>query len=534
MFRTKEDYVREMARSGPYLNAVSNRLAASSERARFLGMVFGMAVSELVDPPDRKINFDIESNNGADGKWYQSLTNIKDTIGNIKYLRAMDAVSSSDPIPKTSEKGGKLPTSSKIVEIVEISDEIESEVESSDDDLPVYAKPDSDQEDEDEDPTLIQRNKAVAPVYIRDLIAGLRDSENYDRHKLAISTAANLIRRKSNFGTEVSEHIEDLAAKITGLKDTYDIEKFQEQRIQAMVALVVTQPLQMGQWFSVQLFSGDYALSQRASILTALTLAARELAGYREEDAELTGAYVANEQLFPSKKLPDKYEKVYKLDAAPVNAISHQLERTMIKPLATEAVEELTGPKALKVRTFSSRMEVEKKRKRPITNELAKIVADGFFFPLVNRWRVNLQLYGDNSAFKTSFLQAHFIKTLALILAASGTSTLSLPAMTVEFWSLLLSLRAAALSAKPVLESLLFAFLTILDINSNDQRRVAEDHSRELLETQAWVEKVVENHGAGTKEDDKVRVLAAGVLVRAKEVVYKYQRLLMGELVNYM
>ena len=111
---------------------------------------------------------------------------------------------------------------------------------------------------------------------------------------------------------------------------------------------------------------------------------------------------------------------------------------------------------------------------------------------------------------------------------------MSLPALTVEFWSLLLHERSAAQGAAPVLEALLFAFLTVLEINANDQRRIAEDHATELLETQAWAERVLENERGGSEEGEKVKMLAAAVLVKAKEVVDKYQRLLMGELVNYM
>ena len=495
-----------------------------------------MAVSGLVDPIDKRIDFGIDAVNPSEGRWYRDLVHVEDSVGSIRDLILSEAAElpvHTSTSTKRPPKNAEPSRSNKIVEVVEVLEEAETESESSGDDLTVYAKPDSDQEDEDEDPTLIQRNKPTAPVYIRDLIVGLRDTENYDRHKLAITTAASLIRRKSNFGSEVTEHIEQLASQITGLKDQYDLEKFQDMRIQAMIALVVAQPVKMGQWFSNMLFSGDYSMSQRASMLTALTLAARELAGYREEDAELTGAYVANEQLFPSKKMPDKYERMYKIEATPVNALSQQLERTMIKPMAAEAADKMAGPKVLQVRTFSSRMEVEKKRKRPIANELAKTVADGFFYPLTGRWRSNMQVYGDSSIFKSPFLQAHFLKTLALILSASGTNTLSLPAMTVEFWALLLSVRAAALNAKPVLEALLFSFLTLLDLNGNDQRRIAEDHSRELLETQAWVQQIMENLATGAQEDEKIRVLAAGVLVRAQEVVDKYQRLLLGELVDF-
>ena len=227
--------------------------------------------------------------------------------------------------------------------------------------------------------------------YIRDLIAGLRDEDNYDRHCLALETAADLVRRKTNFGTEVSEHIEDLATQLVGLKDTYDMESFQEWRLRGMVALVVARPVQMGQWFSSTLFNGAYSMSQRASILTTLSLAARELAGYREDDAALTGARVPSEDLFPSKRLPEKYEKRFIEDGLTVEQLSNRLERSMVRPMMLEAVDKVTGPDVLKVRTFSSRMEVEKRRKKPITNELAKIVAEGFFFPLAGRFRSHIQ-----------------------------------------------------------------------------------------------------------------------------------------------
>ena len=119
------------------------------------------------------------------------------------------------------------------------------------------------------------------------------------------------------------------------------------------------------------------------------------------------------------------------------------------------------------------------------------------------------------------------------MLNASGASTLSLPALTTEFWSLLLSLRVAAQDAPPVLEALLFSFLTLLEINNDNQRGIAEDHAKELLETQAWVEQVFEIVGGGSEEGDRMRMLAAGVLVKTREVVEKYQRLLLGDLVNF-
>ncbi len=157
-----------------------------------------------------------------------------------------------------------------------------------------------------------------------------------------------------------------------------------------MIAVLTAEPLKMGQWFSMIFYNGDFSMGQRASVLTALGLGAREIAGLGKEDATLTGVNTAKTS-FPSKRLPDKLHKLYALEAAPMDTISQQLERTMIQPMAAEVADKVTGPNALKVRTFSSRMAVEKKRRKPIPNALAKIVVEGFFFPLTGRWRIHIQ-----------------------------------------------------------------------------------------------------------------------------------------------
>lgn len=231
--------------------------------------------------------------------------------------------------------------------------------------------------------------------YIRDLVAGLRDTENFDRYKLAISTAPSLIRRKANFGSEVTEHIEDLASLLVALSDKYDMDKFQEMRLQGMVAVIIAQPVQMGQWLSRTFFNGDYSIGQRASVLTALGLGARELAGFQKEDAAILGVDPLPETSFPSQKLPEKLHKAFASDAksssSPLNRISESVEKLMIQPMAVSAADKLSGPNALKIRTFSSRMAVEKKRPKPTANALAKIVADAFFLPLTGLWRLHLQ-----------------------------------------------------------------------------------------------------------------------------------------------
>ena len=101
-----------------------------------------------------------------------------------------------------------------------------------------------------------------------------------------------------------------------------------------------------------------------------------------------------------------------------------------------------------------------------------------------------------------------------------------------------------------VLEALLFALLTVLDLNAGEDaatdggRRLCTETGREMLEMQGWVEVVFERlnekgavgltragKGKESKEEERVGMLAAGVLSRIGEIVKKFQRLLLGDMV---
>ncbi|KAH6675690.1 telomere length regulation protein-domain-containing protein [Halenospora varia] len=532
-----------MMRSGTHLNSVSNRLATSSPRARFLGMVVGEALSSLVDKGDKRMDFKVDEMGSAEGMWYKSLVNVADSVGSLGDISS-EVTTSSPRNPKSKPKKKPTPPNgtSKIISIEEIETDEEDEEDSDDDDLKPYGKPDSDPEDSDEDATNIVRNKPTAPVYIRDLITYLRNTDDYDRQKLGLATAAPLIRRKANFGTEVSTHAEELATLLVGIQDKFEIEDFADMRLQSMIAILIAIPSKMGPWFAKTFYDGDYSISQRASVLTILGLGARELAGFGTVTKDLMPSNTPAPKQFPSKTLPARMHNVYsspttnttnpkRLEEKAITALSTQLQNTMIAPMAAKLADTVTGPSILKIRTFSSRMAVEAARSKPTTNTLAQIVSTSFFFPLSGRYFIHAKA----NSFITSepFLLGLLVKTLALLLHASGPNTMSLPQMTSEFLDLLLGLRTKSLSDSALLEALLFSFLTVLEVNE-DKRRLVEAHGREMLEMQEWVESVFARLGKGSgDEEDRVRVLAAGVLVRIRECVEKYQSLLMGDLVSF-
>ena len=230
----------------------------------------------------------------------------------------------------------------------------------------------------------------------------LRDSENVERYHLAISSAPSLIRRKTGFGTELTENMEELALLIVGLQDENNLPKFHEYRLQSMIALIVALPLKMGRWFSAIYFDGDISQTQRSAILTALGLSARELAGNGEEDAKMLGLPAMPDASFPSKKLSAALEALYRTDESPISSLTKQLSQASLQPLAANAADAVSGPDALKVRTFSSRMEVEKKRQqreaqrqKSTVKDIHKVLSEGFFYPLTGRFEMMMMQFSS-------------------------------------------------------------------------------------------------------------------------------------------
>lgn len=137
-------------------------------------MCVGVAISCLVDSPEKRMKFDLDGISGGDSQWYLSLTEVEDHIGTIKDVKSQQPMSKEPkkvaksklnlkPQKKiaTLNSGGRT---SKIISIEEISDEDDGS-----DDIMSYGKPDSDAEDSEDDPTLINRKKPAVPVYVSEV-----------------------------------------------------------------------------------------------------------------------------------------------------------------------------------------------------------------------------------------------------------------------------------------------------------------------------------------------------------------------------
>lgn len=540
-----------LLRSPTYLSTLSNRIAAPQVKARFLGMVVGEALSGLVDGKDKKLDFKMEEMDSKEAEILKTLTHVADQCGPVDAIlnteqgdaKALPTVPATRPRRPAKKKAKPIPdpiSSTKPKAIIEEVDDSGSEDE---DDLKPYAKG-SDPEDSDDDAELVQRNKPKAPVYVRDLIAYLRDTDNYDKQKLALHTAPLLIRRKANYGTEISSHADELAGLLVGIQDKFELEGFDDLKLQGLIALVVAQPKSMAPWFAGTFFEGDFSLSQRTIILVTLGLSARELAGFQKSEYQEQAA-------FASKRLPEKIEKLYidgqkesgrvadsdlkALPSTALDTITKSLTSTFLEPIAAEAADTAAGPDALKLQTFTSRYKSKASRKprvRAIPNTTAALLATSFFSPLTAHFQVALR--SPRPIVLNPALLGLYLQTLGVIVHAAGPSTLSLPELTSELWDLLLGVRQHAVGELAALKGWFVAMASLLEVNEGDMRRLCQTQGREVVETREWVSGVFERtRGEDGGEENEVKMLAAGTLIRLGEAIEKYQALLMGDMIGF-
>ncbi|RMD39429.1 hypothetical protein DV735_g5704, partial [Chaetothyriales sp. CBS 134920] len=532
--------VQDLSKQGPFLQTTSNRLGASAPRARLLGLIVATAVSRLVDPDDKKLDFGVEElEQDYAQKWFD-LVNVQDRTGTIESLEAQtnrpvvvielaeDVTTLKDnPKPVKGKGKGKnaatQPSYSKIISIEEISDE--GDDDDDDADLVPYPKPDSDASDSEDDPTLIDRSKPSAPIYIIDLISQLSVSDKPDTVALALRSAPSLIRRKAHFGSELAENATPLASALVNLRDGAHKQEMHQLRLQALLACLVACPKIIGPWAAAFYFDGDLALDQRASLLSMLGLGARELSGYQEDGGHSNSSISTDPTpFFPSQRLPPHLAALYAPSEQAIQEISH----STIQPLALAAADKITGPDILKIRTFSSRMQVEKKRaarqearSKRIPKDLHALLTSSIYLPLCCRLSM----------------------TLTIVLVCLGPHALSLPETTRETLLLLTALHnIPRLALDPVvLPALLQLLLTTLDLNmsagSVAEERLVTEFGSMMAELIHWSARLADDDSARAPVvviDNQHRdgddgaamswtILVAGLQVKWHQVGNKYQ-----------
>ncbi|WFC98398.1 telomere binding protein [Malassezia yamatoensis] len=132
------------------------------------------------------------------------------------------------------------------------------------------------------------------PVYIHELAPLARERE-IDSQKLLLKHAEPLLRRKTGWGYEISEHAADLCMALCTMQDHYGLRKFEDRRLAAMTALCVASPDPVVDCIYEQLFTAHYSTAQRISMLHAVANAAQELAGMQAEDVDKAAERLADD-----------------------------------------------------------------------------------------------------------------------------------------------------------------------------------------------------------------------------------------------
>ncbi|CAE6526066.1 unnamed protein product [Rhizoctonia solani] len=109
--------------------------------------------------------------------------------------------------------------------------------------------------------------------------AGGDGEDEKARVELALDVGAELIRKKRGYGSELEENAINLAYLFVGLQDNFDLDRFEERRQTVLVALVACCPTKAAPTIIEQFFHHQYSTAQRFTMLNALALGARELAG---------------------------------------------------------------------------------------------------------------------------------------------------------------------------------------------------------------------------------------------------------------
>ncbi|TGZ84043.1 hypothetical protein EX30DRAFT_303421 [Ascodesmis nigricans] len=559
--RRNLNLLKRLTRSSTFLNAVSNRLDASSQRARLLGMIVAESFSKLIDDEKNQISFGVAETNTKEAKWWKSIPAIDDSTGKIQdmlkkkstrtiVLRHGAAPPASSTSPKTQQ--GDVP-----------ADE-EDEDEDDDDEFTPYTNPEPDHYDPPtEDATTINRSAPQPPVYIRTLITYLHKTDSYDHQKLALIHSAPLIRRKlSNQSTmrELTSHLPELLTLLVGLHNNMDIPEFNECQLKAVVALVVADPVTTGRMLARWAFDGrSYSIGQRCNILTALGLGVRELAGMPTGLADPLDPAIEG-----ARRLPERAHRLWSGEngKAFLNSDNADTPGKYLAPLSTDIKSALLLPITQKAvsktkegtvssllresssRRFSSRLStaltdksaLDKKRDKS-RKDFLSLIPSAFFLPLTGNFFICLRdtphilsaARNDGSpGMASDMFLATLLRTLTLILHACGPYSPTLNSMTTEIWPVIKAARIHG--GQTVTEAALVAVLLVLESLTEKgvegRREIVERWGGEITELWSWIDAVMNDDTVSGEGD--MKVLAAAVAVKVQEAVEGLQRLLMG------
>lgn len=506
-------FTQDMLKNPIFLRAISSRLSSFSNNVKSLGVILADKVCEF---GKREKIFQLDNVEGYDSLISNKTYRYNMKTENMTIEDAWNHLNEPEVIEETinfNSDTSDLANALEKVSVSKLDSDDESDFES----------------DEEDDPTISRKPHIVKPLYIKDILEYLTVDSNapqaYEKRRAALISGPTLVRQKSKFGNEVSFYSEDLVTQLVGLSNNYEDNDFEDLRLNCLIAVVVANSSCTLHLYRL-LLTGDYSLKQRMCILSATSLAARELKGFKDEVV----AKSYSERLFPSKMLPGSlHQKFLSLGSEDdkyvnekrINPAYESLQGEIMYEASEEAQNKLSGGKILRL---SSNLRKKPKQEvlSPKVNNFSKIIGSQFYLPLVSIWyeaggQIDIGHYSP-------ILTAHYIKTLALLLHAAYPTATNLNDMIKEFFLIVTPLiQKISLDELQIIESIVTGILLICDI-LDDQYLMMHYHN-EIDVFHRWLSLVWED-----LIDDKIKSLCAGLLLRINELNEKFERLLLDQM----
>lgn len=525
-------FLKDLLATPEFLSAITNRLDSLSSQVKTLGVILAdklceFAGIETIFKMDGIVGFDYIRDVGSYVR--KDDINLTDASYAWELINEPEVIEIDDPTNELNDITNRLASndfsersagndftvglaSNELTDNRLTTNEYDSDDE-------------SDMESDDDDPTIGPKSKIPKPIYIKDILEYLSiTSDNkkaYDYQKMALRSSPTLIRQKAQFGNELQFYAEDLLTNFIGLSNTYEEANFETERLNCLVAVVASAPsstMKLCQLFA----GGDYSLQQRMCLLSAMSLAARELKGL--QDDIITQSY--NVKLFPTKTLP--FHLHNQLSQSPdtfdygLNALEASVQNSLMQEASEEANNKIGGGKVLRISRRLTKTTTSASL-TPKIPDFAKVIGNNFFFPLVSVWYEVGQI---NIGHYSPILIAHFIKSLVLILHCAYPIASNLNDMIKEYLQLVIPIiRKVSPDQLQIIESIVTGILLICDIT--DTQYLVTNHSQGLKLTQEWLLVIWDNI-----IDDKLKSLCAGLLLRLNEISQDFERLLLDSMNN--
>ncbi|NXQ97437.1 TELO2 protein, partial [Sagittarius serpentarius] len=419
------------------MEGVKCHLDSNLPQIRRLGMIVAESISSKINTDGPVLKFQYEEDDEV--RELQSLLVQTPPFCVVPSLPDDDRNEKADAaLPLLLESNKKSHTAAPVMPDEESDAELDS-----DDDLIPY--------DMSEDKEL----KIKAPVYIRDCIEVLTGSEDVDKWEATVKALESLVRKNPAATREVSV---ELAKILLHLEEKTCIEGFVELRQRAQVAVLTTDPIPVAKYLTSQFYSLNYSLRQRVDILDVLVLAAQELSYPKSlGKTKHSGAKKPCIQLLPGSDSSKDWRRI---------------------------VDERIKSKTRRFATGQSQVELASG-----PNEFNS-VAGHFFFPLIqhfDRPLTTFDLLGEDH-----FVLGRLVHTLAILmyLAVSTVAVAAMGKALLEFvWAL--RFHTDSYVRQGLLSSISSMLLSV------PTECLLEDMTEELLETQSWLEDVVEKDPDG-------------------------------------